>query len=466
MATRGNGRPFGASNGSYHNPTAVFPFIVQVSAISPDIAGDTAPEITLNETPLNNDVVFIHVQASGTAANTVFTPPAGEGFSAVVGANGYDTTASDSRGQVFWKRWGTGDTDNTNIVFTSSTANARITATVVRGMSTTYTPHGATLIGSGQAMTPTLIAPSANVPVNGLLMRFYSGAATTIDLTTSETAIYQGVSYAWTAGTDGAMAASAIAASPGISTAATAASSVGTVTNGWSGITLALQGIAGTPTVAAVSAISTDTTSGSATNTIPATGLATDTIVLAHCGNSAGGASLVAPPAGEGWQLVNTISSGSGLDSGSALFWKRWGAGGGQIDNTVVTFTNGTNLRLTLTNVTGCITSGTPFATDGTAGQCDDASFDMSVTAPSLLLTGVMSTILRFFTASAPGMVLNAPMFELYDGINYSYNDGTNGAMAGSQRTIAGGGTAPIRSAQTNTVTANGWVGMTVETAA
>jgi hypothetical protein len=437
------------------------PRITAVSAISPDV---DSPNAT-NDIPsqvVDGNIVLAHFGAAGPGANPTFSVPAGEGWLEVT--SGYDSTGADMKAALYWKRWGAGgQTDNTNVTFQSTLGNSRLVLSLMAGAVGSGTPYSAaaSLVGSSLAMTTMLIAGSVLVPTNGLLLRFYAACGTAINTTPdAEPSIYSGASYGWTAGVDGSCAASALAAPPGFSASSTATASA-TPVNGWTTFSLALEGDGSlTPSVLAVSAISTNTNAQDATNTVPGTP-ATDNIVLAQFCNVAASAPVFTPPAGEGWSLITQIETQSGANSKSALYWKRWGAGG-QTDNTVVTFaSNGGNSRLVLTLIENAKTTGNPYGSEAFVAQCDDASADMASTSPSAAIALAQSAVVRFYMATAPGISLNAPMVEKYDGAAYSWNTGTNAAVASSWLRALAAGTAPLRSAQSNVATENGWVGLT-----
>jgi hypothetical protein len=86
----------------------------------------------------------------------------------------------------------------------------------------------------------------------------------------------------------------------------------------------------------------------------------------------------------------------------------------------------------------------------------------MACTSPALSVVPIVALVMRFYAVSAPGVELNAPMVEKYDGAAYSFSATANGAVACSALVFPGGGTTPLRSARSNTNTANGWVGITV----
>jgi hypothetical protein len=464
---RGNGANFGAALGTYYNSLAIFPSVPRVggvSAISPNVNQDTTPTQDVPGTPIAGDIIFAHLMAAAPTANATFTPPVGEGWQSV--ASGHDLTQSDTRAQVFSKVWGAGDIDNVTVVFTSSHPNARLVLLIVRNGDTTTPPVGAAQVGSQQVGSSMPMAPTVLAPDRCLLMHFYEVSVAGGSVTADVNPIYGGPSYiGGPSGQDVSMAADATAVPSG-STAVFSATGSTTSVNGWTAISMAFEGDSSVPVVQSVSAISADVDSPSPTNTIMGTPAAGE-IIVAHLVN--GGSAddtnpAYTPPVGEGWQTdpAIRITSQTANDSSSQVFWKRWGAG--FTDNTVVTFTGTTgNARLVLTRLSGCVPSGAPFAS--ASASSDDASNDMGVTTPALAVPEDVSLVLRFYAATpevVADMEINAPMNEAYDGAAYSFDDGNNGAMAGSFQVQAVAGTAALRSAQTSVKTTNGWVGITV----
>ncbi len=463
---RGNGARFGAATGAYYNPLQIFPRIVAVSAISPNVNQDTTPTQDVPGTPAAGDEIYAHVMAAGPQGNATFTPPAGEGWQSV--SSGWDQTQLDTRAQVFYKIWGDGNIDNVTVTFTSSAPNARLVLMVVRDADTGSAPAGASFVGSSQVGSATPIAPSVIAPPNCLVLHFFEVSSFAVSVVADDGPVYGGPAYLGAAGQDVAMALGALAVPTG-STAAYQATASGLCANGWTTVSVALQGESSVPIIESVSAISADVNSPNASNTIVGTPSAGE-IVFAHIvngGNAVGADPAFTPPPGEGWQTDPLLRSTSQtlFDSTCQVFWKRWGSG--SIDNTSVTFTGTTgNSRLVLMRVSGCVASGAPFTSAATAS--DDASNDMGAIAPALSVPDDGSLVMRFYAATPNGgeaMTLNAPMVEAYDGAAYSFNDGTNGAMAASAQVQAVAGSALPRSARASVKTENGWVGMTIAVA-
>ncbi len=461
MTLRGNGENFGAVVGTYYNPRVVYPRVAAVSAISPDIGADVTPTATVPGTPQAGYLVFCQAIAAGPAADVTFTPPAGEGFLSI--ASGWDQTGSDTRTELFWKRWGAGDIDNMSVVFSSSLPNARIALVTVADASLVTAPTALAMAGSTNVSSPTLVAPSVVVPQRGLLMHFYEAAASGgVYVDPDVSTVYGGIAYLGTAGADVSLACDAEETMSGSSPTFEAQASALSVSNGWNTVTVGLAGDSAAPVVAAFSAISADVNSPNATNTVPGAPAAGD-IVLAHLGNSSAAVPGLAPPAGEGWALLENSHSTTNMDSTIAVYWKRWGEMG-QTDNMVVNFTGSSgNTRLVLALVTGCVTSGNPFAADGVSTQSDSSGDSMSITAPSLVVPYDQALVMRFFAASniPVPISINPPMNLIYGGTGYRFTNGNNGAIASSAQIRARAGTASQRTASTSIATGSGNVGIT-----
>lgn len=107
----------------------------------------------------------------------------------------------------------------------------------------------------------------------------------------------------------------------------------------------------------------TDISSTTRTVDVSALGLATNDIVLMTIGSRQTGTVSVTVPAGEGW---TKITESERIVSGAleCTYWKRWGAGGGQTDDSTPTFTlstSGLSWYATATVWRGCKTSGNPY---------------------------------------------------------------------------------------------------------
>lgn len=214
------------------------PLVMGVSAISTD-TNATGATATVPGTAATNDVIVAHVTITNEngAASSV-SPPAGEGWSIIASTS--DSAGTDCTCVIYWKRWGTGSTDNTSVAFTGTSGNMRLVLTRLRGCKTSGNPYtdatGAN--GGGAGTGTTLTAPTANGGSQKRVLRFYSGSATSATITANGmAATYGGASYGFTAGVDGACAAGDAMLDSNPTGTATATSSA-TLANGWAAITV------------------------------------------------------------------------------------------------------------------------------------------------------------------------------------------------------------------------------------
>lgn len=213
----------------------------------------TGATASVSGTPNTNDILLAHVTITNSSTSTI-SPPSGEGWSIVARAD--DTANSDCTCAVYWKRWGSGSTDNTSIAFTGTAGNMRLVITRVSGAHTSGDPFSAGEkatnsgggAGTGTTLTPATVTADGDSSMGDrLVFQFYSGSATAANISsTTSTTRYSGASYAFTAGVDGCCAMSSIALAGGATSDPTAtATCSGTLTNGWGVVTLALNPVGG-----------------------------------------------------------------------------------------------------------------------------------------------------------------------------------------------------------------------------
>lgn len=212
------------------------PQIMGVSAISTDTNG-TGATATVPGSPATNDVIVAHVTVTGAPSS--ISPPSGEGWTSI--ATTTDSAGSTTTVAVYWKRWGTGSTDNTSVSFTGTAGNMRLVLSRLRGCKTSGNPYTASATGNGggAGTGTTLTAPTATGASQQRVMRFYSQSASAANcaVNTPQASTYGGASYAFTAGVDGACACgdyTKTATPVGTETA----TSSGTLTNGWAACTV------------------------------------------------------------------------------------------------------------------------------------------------------------------------------------------------------------------------------------
>jgi hypothetical protein len=139
-------------------------------------------------------------------------------------------------------------------------------------------------------------------------------------------------------------------------------------------------------------ATATNDSSANRTCDLSGAGLASGDIILVHVSSRVTGTLTFTPPAGEGWTKITEterIVSGA-LD---VCYWKRWGAGGGQTDDSTPTFTlsaAGALWNVTATVWRGCKSSGNPYTVTPVKAELAAPSGP-----PYVLTSGVL--------ASAPG---------------------------------------------------------------
>lgn len=234
---------YGAFSTSFKPASAATtpPVWESVGSISTD-TNATGATASVSGTPATNDILLAHVTITNSSTSTI-TAPSGEGWTLV--ARGDDTAGSDCTCAVYWKRWGTGSTDNTSIAFTGTAGNMRLVISRVSGVNVT-TAFGAgekaSANGAGTGTDIKATAPSVTSDgADRLVMRFYSGSAGTMNFSSiAATGRYSGGSYAFTAGVDGACAGGTATAGAG-STGTTDATASATLANGWAAVTVALD---------------------------------------------------------------------------------------------------------------------------------------------------------------------------------------------------------------------------------
>ena len=153
------------------------------------------------------DLVIAHI--TGKDATAVFTEPASEGWSSVVGPIDSGTVTD----QIFAKVWGVvGNTDDTTPTFTSSvpTNGWGVTVSVIRNPANTRSPWTtvASAVDVSASSSPTasgtMTAPTAtSTGVNRLVLRFYGSADDNAHASPSAgTLAYGGASYDSVTGSD------------------------------------------------------------------------------------------------------------------------------------------------------------------------------------------------------------------------------------------------------------------------
>ena len=217
------------------------PIVMSTSGNSAD-SNSTNATNTIAGTPATNDVIVAHVTVSG-ASSSVITPPAGEGWALIVRSDDAPT-GSGTSAAVYWKRWGTGSTDNTSVAFTGTVGNMRLALTRLRGCKTSGNPFTASAATTNNGSVTTVTAPTATGAAQQRTLRFYSVSANTVALTPAAGVNAGGVLYtsAFTAGVDGASAAteSTTDANPTGTASATASA---TTANGSCAITVTFTAV-------------------------------------------------------------------------------------------------------------------------------------------------------------------------------------------------------------------------------
>lgn len=216
------------------------PVLANVSAMSTD-TNATGATNTVPGSPATNNIIEAHITIAGSSAS-VITPPAGEGWT--LATRGDDTAGSGCTCATYWKRWGSGSTDNTSIAFTGTLGNMRLVLKRITGCKTSGNPYtDATSGGGGGAGTgTTMTAPTATGGTNKLVVRNFSGSAAAASGTPdSGTVAYSGASYAFTAGVDGHCSSSSTNSNSNPTGTATGTSTVA-LSNGWAASTLSYSG--------------------------------------------------------------------------------------------------------------------------------------------------------------------------------------------------------------------------------
>jgi hypothetical protein len=231
----GEAGSYRAASGAGPGPGPV-PTVAAIGSISSNTSA-TGATCATNGTPASGDLVVVLVAVVG--ATSTITPPSGEGWTLADSATSSGNLATCA---VYWKRWGSGSTDNTSIAFTGTGGNMRAVALTISGAKASGTPYSAgehASSGGGSAGT-TATAPTVTTDdVNRLVLRFFVANPNAGNVSAvSDTSVFSGSSYAFTAGTDGATACSKLTPGAGATGTGTATISVSAE---WAAVTVAID---------------------------------------------------------------------------------------------------------------------------------------------------------------------------------------------------------------------------------
>lgn len=154
------------------NPAAA-PSIVYVTAQTAVVTTGTTRTKDLTAAGLAGDDVLIAHAATKITGTITVSPPAGEGWTQIATLNEANVTNT-----WWWKRWGSGDTDDTTPTFTSSTGGVwDVMVTVVGGCKTTGDPFSQASSVASLASSTTLTSPvvSSTVGSATLTLWFFYG---------------------------------------------------------------------------------------------------------------------------------------------------------------------------------------------------------------------------------------------------------------------------------------------------
>lgn len=189
------------------------PVVESISAISSNVSSANVTNTIAGATPNAGDIIVFHL-VNSSSMDPAFTPPVTEGWSTSTNLKAHTTTAADSTNQIFWKRWGEpGQIDSTTVNFTGAGGNSRGVLIRISGCRTAGDPFDA--VGTGKQSdssgdSSSIVCPSLSVPDNvSLVMRFYACSASfAIQINAPMLEKYEGSSYSFTNGFNGAVACS------------------------------------------------------------------------------------------------------------------------------------------------------------------------------------------------------------------------------------------------------------------
>lgn len=148
------------------------PTIVEISDFCTN-NGSSATATLLN-TAYKDDIIVAHVMIAGGSDGATATAPVGEGWTQKTTVE--DTTNQNSVTVIFWKRWGSGSTDNLSCTFTSSSGTCTVQLTRIKYCYWVGDPFEAvaTNHGSGTTLTAPTVTSGGS---DRLWLKFFNAVA-------------------------------------------------------------------------------------------------------------------------------------------------------------------------------------------------------------------------------------------------------------------------------------------------
>ncbi len=239
----GRTRQKGSAAGASPSP----PTFVGVTAYA-DANGTTATPDASGLGLAANDILIAHCHLVSASDGVFASAPAGEGWTRKQDKE--DTGGNNSATSIFWKRWGSGSTDDSTPSFTAAAGSLACVLTVWRGCKTSGDPLSTTAgVNNGSSGT-TITGGSATVPgTPGCAAQVFMAAvlpASNVGAPSGSgvTSAYSGGSYATTAGSDRGVAAAYVTPASAGAFGASVTATAGATMTAWSTVTVVIEGTA------------------------------------------------------------------------------------------------------------------------------------------------------------------------------------------------------------------------------